>query len=89
MKAGEIDEGCSTHEEVKKYIYKFGWKAWREDITQKTWRKLEDNIKTEIREIAYADADWVWLRTESCGGIFWTQYWTFGFYNRRGNYWPA
>jgi hypothetical protein len=31
----------------------------------------------------------IWLRIGTIGGLFWTRYWTFGFYKMFGIYWVA
>jgi hypothetical protein len=37
MKEDEMGGACSMHEGDEKYIQSFGWKAWKEESTQKTW----------------------------------------------------
>jgi hypothetical protein len=37
----------------------FGWKAIREETTQKTRHKWEDIIKKDLWEISFGGVDWI------------------------------
>jgi hypothetical protein len=49
---------CNTHGS----IVMFGRKAWRKDTTRKIRRRrLEDNIRMDLREIGWEGVDWMHL----------------------------
>jgi hypothetical protein len=39
----------------------FGWEARRQETTGKTWRRSEDNIQMDLREIGIDGANWIQL----------------------------
>jgi len=41
----------------------------------------------ELKEVGWQIVDWIHVvQVQFSGEVFWTRYWTFGFYKRRGNF---
>jgi len=52
---------CSTDGSYEKCIQYFGWKTSSEEITQKTRRRWEDNIRMDLGEVVWEDVDFMHL----------------------------
>jgi hypothetical protein len=57
----EKGETCSTHVIEEECIQNITGKARRKETTRRSRRRLEDNIKRELREIGRDNMDWICL----------------------------
>jgi hypothetical protein len=56
-----MGEACSTHARDEKKIENFGRKCEGKRPRGRRRRRLEDNIKMELREIGWKFEDWIYL----------------------------
>jgi hypothetical protein len=52
---------CGTHGGGERCLQGFGWKSRRNRPLGRRWRRWEDNIKMELRELRIDGANWIRL----------------------------